>query len=65
MAGLERLSALITLDLWQRVDGMNRAAVAGWGTMLNVAHLICGIRTLHAAGQCHAALPLLPALSRP
>ena len=38
---------------------MNRAAVVGWGTMLNVAHLVRGIRTLHAAGQCHAALPLL------
>jgi hypothetical protein len=33
--------------------------LAGWGTMLNVAYLVRGIRTLHAAGQCHAALPLL------
>jgi hypothetical protein len=57
--GLERLNALITPDLWKRVDSMNRAAVVGWGTMLNVAHLVRGIRTLHAAGQCHAALPLL------
>ena len=38
---------------------MNRAAVVGWGTMLNMAHLVRGIRTLHAAGQRHAALPLL------
>ena len=38
---------------------MNRAAVVGWGTMLNVAYLVRGVRTLHAAGQCHAALPLL------
>ena len=57
--GLERLNALITPNLWKQVDGMNRAAVVGWGTMLNVAHLVRGIRTLHAAGQCHAALPLL------
>lgn len=57
--GLERLNALITPDLWKRVDGMNRAAVVGWGTMLNVAHLVRGIRTLHTAGQCHATLPLL------
>ena len=57
--GLERLNALITPNLWKRVDGMNLAAVVGWGTMLNVAHLVRGIRTLHAAGQCHAALPLL------
>jgi hypothetical protein len=58
-AGLERLGALITPDLWKQVDGMNRAAVVGWGTMLNVAHLVRGIRTLHAADQCHAARPLL------
>ena len=58
-AGLERLEALITPDLWMQVDGMNRAAVVGWGTMLHVAHLVRGIRTLHTAGQCHAALPLL------
>jgi hypothetical protein len=57
--GLERLNALITPDLWKRVDGMNRAAVVGWGTMHNVAHLVRGIRTLHASGQCHAALPFL------
>ena len=57
--GLERLNALITPNLWKQVDGTNRAAVVGWGTMLNVAHLVRGIRTLHAAGQCHAALPLL------
>jgi hypothetical protein len=57
--GLERLNALITPDLWKHVDGMNRAAVVGWGTMLNVAHLVRGIRTLHAGGQCHAALPLM------
>lgn len=57
--GLERLNALITPDLWKQVDSMNRAAVVGWGTMLNVAHLVRGIRTLHAAGQCHAARPLL------
>jgi hypothetical protein len=58
-AGLERLNALITPDLWKQVDGINRAAVVGWGTMLNVAHLVRGIRTLHAVGQCHATLPLL------
>ena len=57
--GFERLGALITPGLWEHVDGMNRAAVVGWGTMLNVAHLVRGIRTLHAAGQCQAALPLL------
>lgn len=57
--GLERLDALITPDLWKRVDGMNRAAVVGWGTMHNVAYLVRGVRTLHAAGQCHAARPLL------
>lgn len=58
-AGLERLGALITPDLWKQVDGTNRAAVVGWGTMLNVAHLVRGTRTLHAAGQCYAAFPLL------
>ena len=58
-SGLERLNALLTPELWKHVDGMNRAAVVGWGTMLNVAHLVRGIRTLHGAGQCHAALPLL------
>jgi hypothetical protein len=57
--GIERLNALITPDLWKLVDGMNRAAVVGWGTMFNVLHLVRGIRTLHAAGQCHAAFPLL------
>jgi hypothetical protein len=57
--GIERLNALITPDLWKHVDPMNRAAVVGWGTMLNVAHLVRGIRTLHGAGQCHAAMPLL------
>ena len=56
-AGLERLNALITPDLWKRVDGLNRAAVVGWGTMLSVAHLVRGIRTLHAVDKCHAALP--------
>lgn len=60
--GLARLDALITPDLWSRVDGMNRAAVVGWGTTLNVVHLVRGIRTLHAAGQCHAAVPLLRSL---
>ena len=58
-AGLTRLDALITPDLWSHVDGANRSARVGWGTMLNVAHLVRGIRTLHAAGQCHAAVPLL------
>jgi hypothetical protein len=57
--GLDRLETLITPDLWERVDGMNRAAVVGWGTMLNVAHLVRAVRTLHAASQCYAALPLL------
>jgi hypothetical protein len=56
-AGLERLNALITQDLWKRVDGLNRAAVVGWGTMLNVAHLVRGTRTPHAVDQCHAAPP--------
>jgi hypothetical protein len=60
--GLERLSALITPDLCKRVEDTNRAAVVGWGTMLNVAHLVRGIRTLHAADQCHAARPLLRSL---
>lgn len=27
--------------------------------MFNVLHLVRGVRTLHAAGQCHAAVPLL------
>ena len=58
-AGLDRLSALITPDLWKLVDGMNRAAVVGWGTMLNVEHMVRGVRTLHKADQCYAAFPLL------
>lgn len=59
VTGLERLNALITPDLWTGVDAMTRAAVVGWGTMLNVVYPVRGIRTLHAARQCHAALPLL------
>ena len=38
---------------------MNRAAVVGWGTTFHVVHLVQAIRTLHAAGQCHATVPLL------
>jgi hypothetical protein len=58
-AGIDRLNALITPDLWREVDGMNRAAVVGWGTMFHVVHLVRAIRTLHSAGQCHATVPLL------
>jgi hypothetical protein len=58
-AGIDRLNALITPDLWREVDGMNRAAVVGWGTTFHVVHLVKAIRTLHAAGQCHATVPLL------
>jgi hypothetical protein len=57
--GIARLNALITPDLHEQVDGENLAAVVGWGTMLNVAHLVRGVCTLHDAGQCHAAFPLL------
>lgn len=57
--GIERLNTLITPDLWKEVDGLNLAAVVGWGTMLNVVHLVRGVCTLHAADQCHAAFPLL------
>lgn len=57
--GIDRLNALITPDLWREVDGMNRAAVVGWGTTFHVVHLVQAIRTLHAAGQCHATVPLL------
>lgn len=57
--GIDRLNALITPDLWRRVDSGKLAAVVGWGTMLNVAHLVRGVRTLHAADQCHAALPVI------
>jgi hypothetical protein len=32
-AGLERLNALITPDLWKRVDSLNRVAMVGWGTI--------------------------------
>jgi hypothetical protein len=38
---------------------MNRAAVVGWGTMLNVMHLVKGVRVLHGAACCHAAIPVL------
>jgi hypothetical protein len=58
-AGIDRLNALISADLWREVDGMNRAAVVGWGTTFHVVHLVKAIRTLHAAGQCHATVPLL------
>lgn len=58
-AGLVRLDALIAADLFSRVDGMNRAAVIGWGTMFNVVHLVGAVRVLHAQGRCHAAVPLL------
>lgn len=57
--GLTRLERLVTPDLGFRVDGMNRAAVVGWGTMLNVVHLVKGVRVLHAATCCHAAIPVL------
>ena len=57
--GLTRLDALITPDSWSQVDGVNRASVVGWETMLSVVHLVHGIRTLHTAGRCHAAVPLL------
>jgi hypothetical protein len=58
-AGIDRLNDLITPDLWREVDGLNRAAVVGWGTMFHVIHLVKAIRTLHEAGQCHATVPLL------
>jgi hypothetical protein len=58
-SGLERLNALITPDLWEQVAGENLAAVVGWGMMFNVAYLVRGIRTLHAADQCFAARHLL------
>jgi hypothetical protein len=58
-SGLERLNALITPDLWEQVAGENLAAVVGWGMMFNVAYLVRGVRTLHAASQCFAARPLL------
>jgi hypothetical protein len=57
--GIDRLNALIGLDLWREIDGMNRAAVVGWGTTFHVVHLVQAIRTLHAAGQCYATVPLL------
>jgi Family of unknown function (DUF5677) len=57
--GIDRLNDLITLDLWREVDGMNRAAVVGWGTTFHVVHLVKAVRTLHAAGQCHATVSLL------
>jgi hypothetical protein len=61
-AGLARLDALITPGL-QPADTGSRAAVAGWGMMLTVVHQARGVRVLHAAGQCHAALPLLRSLT--
>jgi hypothetical protein len=61
-AGIDRLNALITPDLWREVDGMSRPAVVGWGTTFRVLHLVRAIRTLHAAGQCHATVPLLRSL---
>lgn len=57
--GIDRLNALITPDLWREIDGINRAAVVGWGTTFHVVQLVQAIRTLHAAGQCHATVPLL------
>jgi hypothetical protein len=57
--GIDRLNDLITPDLWREVDGMNRAAVVGWGTTFHVIHLVKAVRTLHAAGQCHATVSLL------
>jgi hypothetical protein len=58
-SGLERLNALITPDLWEQVSSENLAAVVGWGMMFNVAYLVRGIRTLHAADQCFAARHLM------
>lgn len=58
-SGLARLETLVTSDLGSRLNGMNRAAVVGWGTIFNVIHLVKGVRVLHAASCCHAAIPVL------
>jgi hypothetical protein len=59
---IDRLNGMITGELRERVDTMNAASAAGWGTLLNVVHLVRAIRTLHGARQCSAALPLFRSL---
>ncbi|UXY31245.1 hypothetical protein [Streptomyces sp. HUAS TT20] len=54
---LIRLENLITADLHEQIDPMNRAAVIGWGLFFHVAHQVCAILTLHKTGVCAAASP--------
>jgi Family of unknown function (DUF5677) len=61
-AGLDRLFALVTDDLSDRIDGTNLAAVTAWGTVFNALHLARGMRTLHDAGCCAAAVPVFRSL---
>jgi hypothetical protein len=54
---LLRLDDLITPDLHEHINPMNRAAVIGWGLFFHVAHQVRAILTLHKAGACGAASP--------
>lgn len=61
-AGIDRLFALVTDDMHQQVEPANTAAVTGWGAVFNAIHLTRGIKTLHDAGCCASAPPLLRSL---
>lgn len=61
-AGFERVLALITDDLHERVDGDDLAAVVAWGTLFNAVHYARGLRALHDAGCCSAVAPVFRSL---
>jgi hypothetical protein len=58
LEGLDRLRALLTPDLHQRVDASNRAALVGWGTLFSTVHYTDGMVRLHQAENCFAASPV-------
>lgn len=61
-AAIDRLNELITPEQIPLVDPTQPACVIGWGAMLNVQHLIHGIRVLDAGGCSHAAIPVVRTL---
>ncbi|MFC9888596.1 DUF5677 domain-containing protein [Streptomyces pilosus] len=55
--GLTRLDNLITDNLHEYIDPIDRSSVIGWGLFFNVAHQVRAVLTLHQAGACGAASP--------
>jgi hypothetical protein len=58
LVNLQRLRALVTDELYLRVDPANRAAAIGWGTTFNVIYFVDGLIQLHRAGNCFATGPI-------